>query len=115
MSNEMRDWMRDEIEDLKMKNARISAELAGSQAEASRLEATNARISAEWQAARDERDAARAAMAGIATHIHYPECWDTAAYPTVVDAVREITHCDPAQCTHVQQDGKQQDGEGVAT
>jgi len=36
----------------------------------------------------------------IATHIHYPECWDTAAYPTLADAVCEITCCDPAQCTH---------------
>jgi len=36
----------------------------------------------------------------IAKHIHYPECWDTMAYPTLADAVREITCCDPEQCTH---------------
>jgi len=36
----------------------------------------------------------------IATHIHYPEWWDTMAYPTLADAVCEITCCDPAQCTH---------------
>jgi hypothetical protein len=37
---------------------------------------------------------------GIAKHIHYPECWDIMAYPTLVDAVCEITQCDPEQCTH---------------
>lgn len=36
----------------------------------------------------------------IAKNIHYPECWDTAAYPTLADAVCEITYCDPDQCTH---------------
>lgn len=36
----------------------------------------------------------------IALHIHYPECWDTMAYPTLADAVCEITHCDPKQCSH---------------
>ena len=25
----------------------------------------------------------------IASLIHYPECWDTAAYPTLIDAIRE--------------------------
>ena len=36
----------------------------------------------------------------MAKHIHYPECWDTMAYPTLADAVCEITRCDPNQCTH---------------
>ena len=36
----------------------------------------------------------------IAKHIHYPECWDTMAYPTLADAVQEITCCDPEQCSH---------------
>lgn len=39
-------------------------------------------------------------FAAIAKHIHYPECWDTMAYPTLYDAVREITHCDEKQCQH---------------
>lgn len=26
----------------------------------------------------------------IASLLHYPECWDTAAYPTLLDAVAEI-------------------------
>ena len=36
----------------------------------------------------------------IAMNIHYPECWDTMAYPTLADAVIEITSCDPEQCNH---------------
>lgn len=36
----------------------------------------------------------------IAKHIHWPECWDTMAYPTVADAVCEITMCYPDQCSH---------------
>lgn len=39
-------------------------------------------------------------MEQMARNIHYPECWDTMAYPTLADAVCEITHCDPKQCTH---------------
>jgi len=39
-------------------------------------------------------------MKEIALHIHYPECWDTTAYPTLASAVTEITYCDPEQCTH---------------
>lgn len=30
--------------------------------------------------------------------IHYPDCWDTAAYPTLLDALKEIG-CNPADCT----------------
>jgi len=29
--------------------------------------------------------------------MHYPECWDTAAYPTVLDAVTEVFEC--SECT----------------
>ena len=36
----------------------------------------------------------------IAKQIHYPECWDTAAYPSLADAVCEIAACDPEQCRH---------------
>jgi len=39
-------------------------------------------------------------LAVIARHIHWPECWDTMAYPTLADAVCEITMCDPKQCSH---------------
>lgn len=31
--------------------------------------------------------------------IHYPECWDTVAYPTLLDAIKEIG-CNPEDCTH---------------
>ena len=34
----------------------------------------------------------------IAEQIHYPECWDVAAYPTVADAVIESMSCNPADC-----------------
>ena len=36
----------------------------------------------------------------LARAIHYPECWDTMAYPTLFDALIEISHCDPKQCIH---------------
>ena len=29
----------------------------------------------------------------IAAEIHYPECWDTMAYPTLRDALIEIISC----------------------
>jgi hypothetical protein len=38
----------------------------------------------------------------IAQAIHYPECWDTAAYPTVEDALRELYawfKCSNEECT----------------
>ena len=38
---------------------------------------------------------------GLASAIHYPECWDTAAYPTLLSALEEIG-CNPADCTHRQ-------------
>jgi len=47
-----------------------------------------------------ELAASEAQIDRIAKHIHYPECWDTAAYPTLEDAVCEITRCDPNQCRH---------------
>ena len=39
-------------------------------------------------------------MKEIALHIHYPECWDTMAYPTLSSAVCEIGGCNPEDCTH---------------
>lgn len=33
----------------------------------------------------------------IADAIHYPECWDTMAYPTLFSAVREIG-CNNPEC-----------------
>ena len=26
----------------------------------------------------------------ISKHIHYPDCWDTMTYPTLLDAIKEI-------------------------
>ena len=30
--------------------------------------------------------------------IHWPDCWDTTAYPTLIDAIKEIG-CNPRDCT----------------
>ena len=32
-------------------------------------------------------------MEKIAKKLHYPECWDTAAYPTIYDALYELASC----------------------
>ena len=29
----------------------------------------------------------------VKTALHYPECWDTMAYPTLLDAIKEISNC----------------------
>jgi len=29
----------------------------------------------------------------LADTIHYPNCWDTMAYPTLLSAIREISNC----------------------
>lgn len=34
----------------------------------------------------------------IALAIHYPDCWDTLAFPTLLDAIKEIG-CNPEHCT----------------
>ena len=33
----------------------------------------------------------------MAEAIHYPECWDTIAYPTLLDAIKEIG-CNAEDC-----------------
>ena len=38
-----------------------------------------------------ERDALRGELDAIAKLIHYPDCWDTAAYPKLSDAMSGIT------------------------
>lgn len=37
-------------------------------------------------------------LKAIAKTIHYPDCWDTAAYPTLQDAITEVG-CNPECCT----------------
>lgn len=37
------------------------------------------------------------AVGPIAKTIHYPECWDTMAYPTLLDAISEMAHCNDCQ------------------
>jgi hypothetical protein len=39
----------------------------------------------------------------VAKHLHYPECWDTAAYPTLKDAISAIGHskCTNDECEQV--------------
>ena len=64
--------------------------------------------SAKFRAECDARDAVRKTrrenanqVKRIAKHFHYPECWDTMAYPTLADAVCEVTtSCHPDYCTH---------------
>jgi len=36
----------------------------------------------------------------VATQIHYPECWDTVAYPTLMSAVWEIMCWADTGCTN---------------
>lgn len=36
----------------------------------------------------------------LAENIHYPECWDTMAYPTLWHAYHEIAMCNPDHCSH---------------
>lgn len=45
------------------------------------------RMSAPKREISDER------MIRIAKELHYPECWDTAAYPTIYDAIIEASRC----------------------
>lgn len=48
--------------------------------------------------------AAAGAAPSIAKAIHYPECWDTAAYPTVESALHEMTaefQCANDHCAHL--------------
>lgn len=42
--------------------------------------------------------AVRPAPTDIAAMIHYPACWDTAAYPTVEDALREVAAFKCSEC-----------------
>ena len=37
----------------------------------------------------------------IAAKIHYPDCWDSAAYPTLFSALNEMG-CNPDNCTKTQ-------------
>ena len=48
------------------------------------------RLYIEWNKATKE-------INSISKAIHYPECWDTFAYPTLLDAVKEIG-CNPQNC-----------------
>lgn len=45
------------------------------------------------QKATDRIEQLEKELASVAEAIHYPDCWDTAAYPTVVDAIGEIFTC----------------------
>ena len=48
-----------------------------------------------WVKRCNEKDAEIERIAGA---IHWPECWDTAAYPTLLSALQEIG-CNPEHCT----------------
>ena len=44
-------------------------------------------------------------LKSYADKIHYPGCWDTLAYPSLLDALGEIG-CNPADCTRLAQHGE---------
>ena len=44
------------------------------------------------------REEAANEIEAIMEALHYPECWDTVNYPTLLDAVKE-TGCNPDCCT----------------
>lgn len=56
------------------------------------------------------------AQAGIALAIHYPDCWDTAAYPTMQSALVEVyAHfCCTNQDTHVVASGQEERADAEA-
>lgn len=59
--------------------------------------------------------AAAGASPGYDKAIHYPECWDTAAYPTIESALHEITawfKCSNEDCTRVDPSKEQFDIRG---
>jgi len=39
------------------------------------------------------------AISKVASIIHYPECWDTMAYPTIADALCELLTCSEHECS----------------
>ena len=41
----------------------------------------------------DNTDGHQAILSKISNVIHYPMCWDTVAYPTLLDAIKEMSHC----------------------
>lgn len=43
-----------------------------------------------------------AKLTEIATTIHYTQCWDTAAYPTLSSAISEMAHCATCEATQSQ-------------
>ena len=45
--------------------------------------------------------AQQADISDIAMAIHYPDCWDTMAYPTLLSAINEIG-CNPDCCTKIE-------------
>ena len=38
-------------------------------------------------------------LKAVADAIHYPDCWDTTAYPTLASAIQESVSCNPDCCT----------------
>lgn len=71
----------------------LESELAQARAEVDkREEAWHEKESAAWAMFRKEQEEnarLRAQLDRIAAIFHYPACWDTAAYPTIADAVHE--------------------------
>lgn len=45
----------------------------------------------------------------IAKTLHYPDCWDTAAYPSIYDAISELAGC--IGCSECNQGGKRPDAD----
>jgi len=83
--------LADELEDMPercLTSFRAAVELR-------RLDSENAKLreaikETEQAAVLSAAPQAPAPVIDIATSIHYPECWDTAAYPTVESALHEL-------------------------
>ncbi len=41
----------------------------------------------------------------LAEAIHYPDCWDTMAYPTLLSAIIEMNHCTTCANKHLKEGG----------
>jgi len=61
---------------------------------------------AATQAASEEIESLRADLAAIGGAIHYPDCWDTAAYPDLFSAINEMG-CNPDDCTRLTSEKKE--------
>jgi len=68
--------LESELMEARTQLAEAKAELAQTEAYIAGVDCTNEKL--------------RTQLAELAEVIHYPRCWDTAAYPTLLSAITEI-------------------------